>query len=356
MKGNLIIDLQFGSTGKGLIAGFLAERDQPDTVITAWAANAGHTYIDAKGRKFVHTMLANGVVSKRLKRVMLGPGSVIDPENLRKEIDSCRDLLTGVDIVIHPSAAIITQEHRDEEAGPMTKIGSTKKGCGAAAIHRIRRDPDNLNTAMNMPRGEPHWKLIEWGLGGNVVSLVEWQRHMADAYVVQIEGAQGYSLSMYHGFYPYTTSRDVSVHQVLADCGVPVKWARNLTIVGTCRTYPIRVANRYDEEGKQTGWSGPHYHDQEEITFESIGQAVELTTVTKLPRRIFTFSFAQIREAVELNGVDELFINFMNYLHEDDRDGFVANVDDEIRSLGAVIQYLGHGPTFHHVFDGRTGA
>lgn len=349
MQGNLIIDLQFGSTGKGLIAGYLAERDQPDTVITAWAANAGHTYIDRNGRKFVHTMLANGIVSPKLARVMIGPGSVIDPENLRKEIDSCADLLLGVDIIIHPSAAIITQQHRDEEAGPMTKIGSTKKGCGAAAIHRIRRDPDDLNTAMNMPRGEAHWKLIEWGLGQHVVSLADWHRHMAAAEVVQIEGAQGYSLSMYHGFYPYTTSRDVSVHQTLADCGVPARRAKALTVVGTARTYPIRVANRFDENGKQTGWSGPHYDDQTEITFESIGQAVELTTVTKLPRRIFTFSAQQFLEAARMNGVDEVFLNFCNYLPEDRM--LIEHVAAACDTVGAELAYLGWGPDWQGVQD-----
>ena len=64
---NVIVDLQFGSTGKGLLAGYLAETTKPDTVITAWAANAGHTYINADGRKFVHTMLANGIVSPNLR-------------------------------------------------------------------------------------------------------------------------------------------------------------------------------------------------------------------------------------------------------------------------------------------------
>jgi len=30
-----IIDLQFGSTGKGLLAGYIANRFKPDTLITA---------------------------------------------------------------------------------------------------------------------------------------------------------------------------------------------------------------------------------------------------------------------------------------------------------------------------------
>jgi adenylosuccinate synthase len=341
-RGNLIIDLQFGSTGKGLIAGFLAERDAPDTIVTAWAANAGHTYIDRDGRKFVHTMLANGIVSRRLERVLLGPGSVIDPVNLAREIEEANPLMSGVELFIHPSAAIITQRHRDEEAGPMTKIGSTKKGCGAAAIQRIRRDPDDLNTAGCL--GKPHPLLAEHGLGHCVVSAEEWQAQLASARVLQVEGAQGYSLSMYHGFYPFTTSRDVTVHQMLADCGIPVAMAKWLNIVGTARTFPIRVANRFDTEGKQVGWSGPHYDDQREISFEDIGQPVELTTVTKLPRRIFTFSHKQIVEAVRMNGVQELFLNFMNYLPEPEREPFVMRLNDEVRPYGCSVKYLGFGP------------
>jgi len=56
----LICDMQFGSTGKGLIAGYLAKRDEPDTLVSQWSANAGHTYIDSEGRKFVHCMIPNG--------------------------------------------------------------------------------------------------------------------------------------------------------------------------------------------------------------------------------------------------------------------------------------------------------
>jgi adenylosuccinate synthase len=348
-RGNLIIDLQFGSTGKGLIAGFLAERDAPDTIVTAWAANAGHTYIDRDGRKFVHTMLANGIVSRRLERVLLGPGSVIDPVNLAREIEEANPLMSGVELYIHPSAAIITQRHRDEEAGPMTKIGSTKKGCGAAAIQRIRRDPDDLNTAGCL--GKPHPLLVEQGLGHCVVSAEEWQAQLASARVLQVEGAQGYSLSMYHGFYPFTTSRDVSVHQMLADCGIPVTMASWLNIVGTARTYPIRVANRFDTEGKQVGYSGPVYDDQQEITFESIGQPVELTTVTKLPRRIFTFSHKQMAEAVRMNGVRELFLNFVNYLPQAEQESFIDRLNETVRPYGCSVKYLGFGPADQDVHE-----
>lgn len=349
-RGNLIIDLQFGSTGKGLIAGYLAERDAPDTIVTAWAANAGHTYIDKDGRKFVHTMLANGIVSRRLERVLLGPGSVIDPVNLAREMEEATPLMSGVELFIHPSAAIITQRHRDEEAGPMTKIGSTKKGCGAAAIQRIRRDPDDLNTAGCL--GKPHPLLVEHNLGHCVVSAQEYQRQLDKARILQVEGAQGYSLSMYHGFYPFTTSRDVTVHQMLADCAIPAAMASWLTVVGTARTYPIRVANRFDEAGAQVGFSGPCYDDQEEISFADIGQAVELTTVTKLPRRIFTFSDKQIVEAVRMNGVRELFLNFVNYIEgRDAQIAFTERVAEAIKPYGCQIKYLGFGPAEKDVYQ-----
>ena len=61
-KNKVVVDLEYGSTGKGLIVGKIAEDEAPDTVITAWAPNAGHTYISKTVRKFIHTVLANSIV------------------------------------------------------------------------------------------------------------------------------------------------------------------------------------------------------------------------------------------------------------------------------------------------------
>lgn len=332
---DIIIDCQFGSTGKGLIAGYLAKKNKPDTIITAWAPNAGHTFIDAAGRKFVHTMLGNGIVSPNLRRVMIGPGSVIDVHALLAELDACKDLVSRDQIIIHPNAAVVSQRHRDEEAGPMTKIGSTKKGTGAAMIQRIRRDPNDLNNAATEIKLTP--------LSDRVVSVKDWIEIMHDEVVVaQVESAQGYSLSMYNGFYPYTTSRDVSTAQTIADCGIPYQLVTRAVgdVIGTCRTYPIRVANRYDSSGQQVGWSGPCYTDQSETSFEAIGQPTELTTVTKLPRRIFTYSHQQIEEAVRVNGVTKMFLNFANYATNER----LQEITGHIESL-TTLGWLGWGPT-----------
>lgn len=336
---HMIIDLQYGSTGKGLLAGYLAMKLKPDTVCTAWAANAGHTFIDANGRKFVHTMLANGVVSPNLRRVMIGAGSIIDPDSLQREYEECRDLLQLVKIAIHPHAAIISQQHRDFESGPMTKIGSTKKGVGEAAIQRIRRDPENMNVA----KSSSHPFIQQ-----HVVSAEKYQSLLDEASVIVVEGAQGYSLSMYHGQYPYTTSRDVTTAQLLADCCIPHNFGA-LTVYGTIRTYPIRVANRYDDQGNMVGYSGPCYDDQEEISWDKLGIKPELTTVTKLPRRIFTFSRIQYQEAVRMCGVDVVFLNFANYLSN--KHVVYSFVDTLQRIAPAKVKFVGIGPAVDDIID-----
>jgi adenylosuccinate synthase len=167
---------------------------------------------------------------------------------------------------------------------------------------------------------------------------------------VLIEGAQGHSLSIYHGFYPYTTSRDVSVAQLLADCAVPFSAAWPVKVIGTARTFPIRVANRYDENGQMVGFSGPHYLDQKETTFQEIGQEVELTTVTKLPRRIFTFSMTQVANAVRQNGVEEIFLNFCNYFPcgSPKLDTLINGIN---ANTTARVKWLGFGPTEDDIAD-----
>lgn len=352
---DLVIDLQFGSTGKGLVAGFVATRGKHDTVMSAWAPNAGHTYIDASGRTYIHRMLPNGCVGPNVKRIMIGPGSIIDPLVLRRELDECKDKISPFcNILIHPSAAVVSPEHVEAEARNMVKIGSTGKGVGAAAIDRILRQPDKPSVA-RAHDSDTHQALVDAGLSGFVVSREEYMNALYEADDVLIEGAQGYSLSMYHGFYPYTTSRDVSTNQVLADVGMPPLSRWNLNVIGTARCHPIRVANRYDASGNMVGWSGPNYSDQRELDWEyDLGRPAELTTVTKLPRRIFTWSELQMKEAVRTCGVKYLFLNFLNYLPtRSAAERFVQYVQKEIadQARSCEVRFLGFGPSHNDVID-----
>lgn len=344
---HIITDLQYGSTGKGLLAGYLAEKLQPDTIVTAWSPNAGHTYMDSDNLKFINTALPNGIVSKNLKRILLGPGSVINPGMLQIEMDQYAGYIYNVDIMIHENAAVVTQEHRDAEAQYMYGIGSTMKGVGEAVVEKIRRRPMSNIIARDAFVSTPFESMV--------VSASVYDKAVDDAEIAILEGAQGFSLSINQGFYPYTTSRDCTTHQLLSDCAIP--WRRHrhqfTKVYGCARTYPIRVANRFDVSGKQIGTSGPCYDDQKEIGWVQLGMEPELTTVTKLPRRIFTFSKQQLMDAVRMNGVDEIFLNFVNYINLDTDPEAMALKDyfRVVHIAGSTITHMGIGPTFNDVVE-----
>lgn len=324
----MVVDLQFGSTGKGQIAGTIGRKWQPDTVVCANGPNAGHTYRWLEGfegqdrdvpdyRKVMHTVMPVCAVLPSVRNILLGPGAVIDVSRLAAEIDAIPDLLQDKRLVIHPNASIVTQDHRDAEKA-LVSIGSTMKGTAEAVIAKMRRR--DYSIARDWPTTLTGQKVI----GRNFNVIVD-----EDAYAAAldssdrllVEGAQGASLSMHSRFYPHCTSRDVSVNQIWADCRLPARthsqhWAHqgDVQIVGVARTYPIRVANRLDEQGYVVGYSGSCYDDQHEIPWSSIGREPELTTVTKLPRRLFTFSTKQILESCRYNGPTSIALTFCDYL------------------------------------------
>ena len=345
---HFIVDMQFGSCGKGLFAGFLAQKVQPDTIVTAWAPNAGHTFRDDKaGINMVNIALPNGIVAPSVKRVMFGPGSVINPEILDDEMSRYAGYMEYIDFVIHPHASVVTEEHRQIEAGYGFKIGSTMKGCGAALVDKIRRDPDRNNIAAVALRGTR----FEF----NVCSVEKYNDCIDESRIMLVEGAQGFSLGINNGFYPYTTSRECTVQQLMVDCALPSNLGLFVSHVhGVCRTYPIRVANRF-KDGVQVGTSGPCYHDQHELEWSDLGMKAELTTVTKLPRRIFNFSIEQIKQAVRMNGVDDVFLNFANYPMLKNN-GFGQGLNGNIMTLvaginatGATVRWLGYGPSIEDI-------
>lgn len=284
MKIDLTMDLAWGSCGKGGITGYLAQRTNYDTVVCAYGTQAGHSYNDAKsGIKMMVQQLPVGIICPTVKNVLIGPGALIHYDVIMREINEYGKFLEGKRLMIHEHAAIVTDEHsKIEYANGQTKMGSTAKGVGQAAIERIKRDVENPNVAKVRFKGTELEKYV--------VTRFEYMEALQQADSILVEGAQGFALSMYHGDYPYCTSRDVTPWQIAGDCGLPFEWAKFIHVYGVSRTYPIRVNNR-------DGSSGPAYPDQRELTWEELGKEPELTTVTKLPRRIFDFSKKQIEHA-----------------------------------------------------------
>jgi adenylosuccinate synthase len=316
-KAAVIIDGQFGSTGKGLIAGYLADKNDCQIATTNASANAGHTTIIGKRKIVTFHMPTFAVINDRC-RAYLNAGAIINPDLLLQEIEefNMHDRL-----VIHPRAAVILPEHVEAEYAAdsaQTKLASTRKGVGTALAAKVLR---KTTLAGDIPSLRPWIGKIDVG-------------HELDfGKRVVVEIPQGFSLGINSGLaYPHCTSRDVTVMQGMADALIHPSYLGEVMM--SLRTFPIRVGNVV-EDGKQIGWSGPCYHDQEEVTFEDLGVAPELTTVTKRVRRIFTWSNDQYCEAYDVNKPGLVFLNFVNYLKS----------AEELRMLINRMEQVGRGPT-----------
>jgi adenylosuccinate synthase len=315
----------------------------PDTIAYAPSPNAGHT-LTWDGATFIHKMLPTGFTSPKLRSIILGPGSLLDLDLLQKELRSLRDRVYRINhakVYIHANAAVVLPRHRTAESNGGTAPGSTRQGVGAAQIERIQRGIASTNL-VHLNLSHPVFREP----GVQVVNTAEMQREYWDSSRLQIESCQGYGLSIYHGQYPHTTSRDITVASILADVGAP--WGINPDVYGSFRTYPIRVANR-PEDGE---YSGPSYPDSVEITFGTIGQQQELTTVTKLPRRIFTWSQLQATEACAQNRVKFGFLNFAQYPCEYKH---LHDIWERLSEL-TMVRYLGFGPTINDIYKVSTPA
>jgi adenylosuccinate synthase len=319
-KVDVVVDLQYGSTGKGLFCGYLGDTRDYDTVISANMPNAGHTYIDAKGNHYMFKVLPSSAVGKSVKTVMIGPGAVFSVRRLAEEMMHLRSDQT---LRIHPNATILTEDHAVQERKRLNHISSTLQGSAAAMIDKIWRSGDPV-LAKHILKGT---KFEQYVCGHE-----EWRIRLSYAEAVLAEGSQGYSLGINTHFYPYTTSRDCTPASFLSAMGIPLGMLNN--VYGTCRTLPIRVG----------GPSGDCYTDQEELSWEELGLPEERTTVTNKIRRIFEYSKLQLDEAMWACNPDAVFVNFCNYVEEDYLANIMAHID-----MTSNVQWLGFGPTFNDV-------
>lgn len=358
---HVVVGMNFGSEAKGQLCGILARVQDIQVVCTAWSPNAGHTYVDAEGNKFISTMLASAMIaSPKVRTQLIGPGSVVNIDALLQEVQAAASRVRGKTIIVHPGACIRQDRHLDREK-ELVRIGSTMKGSAAAVIEKIWRDPAQSPLAS----GEAHRWIEAFGDLGMSFSVDDdaYDRVLDEAQRVLIEGAQGFSLGYHTGFWPYTTSRDVSTAQLMADCRIPFGAFPKPTVWGVMRTYPIRVANRFDKNGKQVGTSGPCYPDQEELDWDQdLGRAPELTTVTRLPRRIFSFSPKQIEDAIRVCGITNVSLTFADYLCKKPDGGSplppeVVGYASMVHEFPARVRFVHWGPSERDIMglgpDGR---
>lgn len=342
---------QAGSEGKGKFVGYLAIKDKFDVAICSFYTNAGHTWVSDQGESFMVQQIPQAMVNPKT-RLLIGPGAGITMKTLVSEINRF-DVADR--LFIHPRAMIIRDVHKEEEGRRLGHISSTQKGCGAAQADKIMRGADVV-LARDIPELAPF--------------MCQTEVHINDAIKrgekIMIEGSQGFDLDINYGVeYPYTTSRQTHVAQVVADCGVPVQEVDD--VIAVIRCHPIRVGNQFDADGKQVGWSGPM--GGRELTWDEVTEMsgspvplLERTTVTQKVRRIFEMDFDRLAYMCMINRPTQLALNFVNYI--DHRDFGVTDYNllsqktkDFIKKCedytGVPVTLIGTGPRDGEIVDLR---
>lgn len=312
----VLIDGQFGSTGKGLVAAALAECfwRKVDVAVSNAGPNSGHTSYVGDEKIVLKQLPTFSVVAQKVQHVGTSPvltyldaGAVIDPEVLFREMKQHK-----ITPLIHPAAAIIDSMTKSIDQENVRAIASTGQGVGPALERKLRR------VDYAVVGGPMYYPMFDEQFNGNGIRALD----LTDR-VCFLEVPQGFSLGINSGFYPHVTTRECTVSQALADAGLPPN-AHRKTIM-TVRTYPIKV-------GSTENTSGPCYEDQKELTWEEIGVKPELTTVTQRIRRVFTWSRQQFMQAIRANHPDVIVLTFCDYLRPDKVSKFIReNIIDPYR-------------------------
>lgn len=301
---NIVIGGQAGSESKGKLAHFLVKKFDIDGLVMSASPNAGHTVV-VDGKKFVSYHLPVSAVGTNAP-IFLTPASVIRVPVLLEELDKL-----GINrnrLYIDPMATIIRDHYLtvEKEKG-LLKIGSTNQGVGVARRERVMRNPD-VTFAKDVP------DLSIFVLPGGVSQVIN--DAMDRGLTFLCEMTQGFDLCLVHGIDPICcTSKIIHPAMALAEMGVAPKMVGHT--YGVFRPYPIRVNNR-------EGNSGP-YAEAAEITWTTVAgrcgaphRLQELTTTTKLPRRVFEFSDERFGKFIQLCRPDHLCLQFVNYIEWDD--------------------------------------
>lgn len=343
---DVIIGGQFGSEGKGQIAGHISP--EYDCLMRVGGPNAGHTVFERPTSHVFH-LLPSGTHRSPGALLLIGPGAVL---NLNKLLEEIR--VFGIEkkrLVIDPNAVVISEEDIRGEQKIKDTISSTGQGVGMATSRNLiaRLMADDSHKAKN------YMKELRPFLGSTHDEL---ERLFSNNKKILLEGTQGTGLSLHHGFYPYVTSRDTTASGCLSEAGISPKRVRKIVMV--TRTYPIRV-------GGKSGDFGSIEISMKDIAERSGKEEKELlekeiTTTTKKPRRIAEFSWSLFRKACELNSPTDIALTFTDYLNiknetarryeslTDDTRHFIDEIE---RCSGAKVSLIGTTFDYRAVIDRR---
>ena len=307
-------------------------KDNPSIVVRGGAGpNAGHTVKDGD-KTYKIRMLPSGFLNKKSK-VMIGPGVVINPEVLLKEIN---DFDVSNRAFVDRNCGVIEETHltEDSKGRLKEKIGSTGSGTGPANAERAMR---TLKLAKDFESLSSYIEDVPTAVNAAIDSNEN----------VLVEGTQGTHLSLWHGTYPFVTSKDVTASGICADIGLGPKKVDEVMVV--FKSYVTRVGTGpmnnelTPEETSKKGWS-------------------EVGTVTGRQRRAAEFDFDLARKAIMLNSATQIAITKLDVLFPDcanktsidsisnEAKSFIKKIED---NLNVPVTLLGTGPKVNDVIDIR---
>jgi adenylosuccinate synthase len=345
-KLTVIMDGGFGSSGKGKLGSYIAENSNKwQFCCNTFSAQAGHWVRLKDGRKyFYQTLNSMAYLHEKFEAMYIGAGSCIELSALIREIKE--NDIPKEKIRISPMATFILSMDKEFEIGKCSfngherkyhtgtcKKGSTAHGVGSCLARKVLR-LDSVQYADDLIETLKNYATI-CPVEDEIIDRIKCNQSGI------MEIAQGFSLSLnYHKFKGYSTSRNVTIAQALSDMMLPTKCVGQVVL--NFRTFPIRInSNKYIalNDARHLTWqevqngvpynlyegnSGGWYPDQEEITWDevtkisgSLEPIMELTSVTKLPRRVATFSKENLFDAVRYNTTGygtHIAISFADYV------------------------------------------
>tara|TARA_R100001594_G_scaffold613_2_gene2440 strand:- start:687 stop:1676 length:990 start_codon:yes stop_codon:yes gene_type:complete len=284
MLADIVIGIQHGDEAKGKVTHYLCKYKKYTHVLRFnGGCNAGHT-IYHNGQKFVTHHIPAGVFYG--VKSIIGPGCVVNPAQFFRELEELK--AGGIDvenkIFIAKNTHVITNSHLEEENNE-TKIGTTKRGNGPAYRDKYARVGIQAEA---IPSLKPY-----------LIDLYE-EFHGDKTIKVLCEGAQGYSLDVDWGDYPYVTSSHCGVAGALLNA-IPHTWVRDVWGVG--KVYETYVGAKQFEPIEGSSFFA---------ALRDVGE--EYGATTGRPRQCNHLNLDTMRRTLRVNGVDKLVLNKVDVL------------------------------------------
>ncbi len=329
-----IVGAQWGDEGKGKITDFFA--GESDYVVRFHGGNnAGHTVMVA-GNTFKLHLIPSGIIYGGPMSI-IGNGVVVDPKVLLEEIEYIEGKGIDPKLMVSDRAHVIMPYHIELD-GALSNYqgdlaaGSTRRGIAPVYADKMFRngiriidllEPDVLMEKLT--KGYSFAKgIIEKVLSKRIESSIEeifdsycsygerLKPYITDTSVelynayknnksILFEGAQGISLDVDHGIYPYTTSSNTAAGHISTGTGVSFRDIGR--IIGVVKAYLSRV-------GESPLPSEMHGNEAEALR-EKGG---EYGTTTGRPRRVGWLDLVQVRQAVRVNGLTEIALTKLDVL------------------------------------------